>query len=385
MSLISPARFISLDTALLGNIVRDRYSKDAANRSRALGFMKSLINAGIVPLLSWHHVEELLKHENIEVATNRFDFLRSLPLVGWIGMHDGTAGIGSIVDIRTYETVAGFENPSFSAVQIRDLVRTKIFRVGPGYEAISGLEGGIWQALRPALQEHEERTRHIVAISRATHIDISKEKAIKFIVGERRSPEEAAAAFDWLRRALAAQISERGDRRIESPETVAREFMQEVVQESGGLIQGSAQDAILQLASWGIDIKDIGPETLMGEIMDLGIFRQQMRGINNRLGLPWDKLIEIVKPERVPCWLIVDSIRKHGQDVPERKGSDLNDSYLAVLSAYADFSFVDKRTNENLIRARRKDPVVTSLIRHVDKYGLYFELLKSMRHHAGNV
>lgn len=385
MSSISSARFISLDTALLGNIARDRYSKDVAKRSRALSFMKSLISLGLVPLLSWHHIEELLKHESIEVATNRFDFIRSLPLVAWIGVHDGSEGVGSIVDIHAHEIVAAFENPSLSAIQIRDLVREKLLRVGPGCEAISHLEDGIWQLLRPVLQERERRARHIVAISQSTHIDVSNEKATKFITGERRSAAEAMAAVDWLRRALGVQISERGDRRIESPEAVAREFMQEVVQESGGLIQGSVQGAIEQLASWGIDIKDIGPETLMGEIMDLGIFRQQMRGINSRLRLPWDRLVENVRPERVPCWLIVDSIRKHGQDVPERKGSDLNDSYLAVLSAYADFSFVDKRTNENLVRARRKDPVVTSLIRHADRYGLYFELLKSMRPHVGNV
>lgn len=54
-------------------------------------------------------------------------------------------------------------------------------------------------------------------------------------------------------------------------------------------------------------------------------------------------------------------MRRHAQDQPERKGSELNDTHLLCLAPYADRTFVDKRTLESARRARNKSPMFEGL------------------------
>jgi hypothetical protein len=49
----------------------------------------------------------------------------------------------------------------------------------------------------------------------------------------------------------------------------------------------------------------------------------------------------------------------------------LTDNYLACLSAYADVTYVDKRTLENFRRAEQKSPELKVLLRRVEKASNY--------------
>jgi hypothetical protein len=62
----------------------------------------------------------------------------------------------------------------------------------------------------------------------------------------------------------------------------------------------------------------------------------------------------------------------------EHKGSELSDECLACLAAYADITYVDKRTYENVRRARRKWPAFASIIRRVEKAADYREIAKHL-------
>lgn len=68
--------------------------------------------------------------------------------------------------------------------------------------------------------------------------------------------------------------------------------------------------------------------------------------------------------------------------MPEREGSELADSYLACLAAYADVTFVDKRTHENFRRARHKCAEFGVLTRRVEKAADYKEVA---RHFSGGM
>jgi hypothetical protein len=69
------------------------------------------------------------------------------------------------------------------------------------------------------------------------------------------------------------------------------------------------------------------------------------------------------------------SLRLHGHDLPERKGSDLTDSFLAsALSPYIDLVIVDKRTKENLRRTLQKVPAISNLLNRVEKASHYWDV-----------
>jgi hypothetical protein len=62
-------------------------------------------------LLSWHHIEEILKHGNDAVFDARTDFLQSLPLIGWVGSFTQEDLPGSLIDMLAYEVMAGLAQP----------------------------------------------------------------------------------------------------------------------------------------------------------------------------------------------------------------------------------------------------------------------------------
>jgi hypothetical protein len=67
-------------------------------------------------------------------------------------------------------------------------------------------------------------------------------------------------------------------------------------------------------------------------------------------------------------------MRAHAHDQPERKGSEVNDTHLLCLAPYADITYVDKRTLENVRRARRKVGAFSQLVGRVEKAGGYAEI-----------
>jgi hypothetical protein len=61
-------------------------------------------------------------------------------------------------------------------------------------------------------------------------------------------------------------------------------------------------------------------------------------------------------------------------DTSEWDGSELADRYMACLAAYADITYVDKRTHEGSRQARQKSKVFASLVRRIEKAGGYSEI-----------
>jgi hypothetical protein len=77
--------------------------------------------------------------------------------------------------------------------------------------------------------------------------------------------------------------------------------------------------------------------------------------------------------KQLPSWIIQSSLRKYGQDLPERKGSDMTDLHLATLAPYA-ITYVDKRTKENFRRASLKSEEFRRLVCETKKASSYVEI-----------
>jgi hypothetical protein len=363
-------RIAALDTALLGAFCGDAVSKDGALRVRARTFLKALYARNTVPLLTWHHVEELLSHGSLDVANRRLDVLRSLPATAWIrGATDPDGPPGSFIDALIREVRAAYSNTDLSCAHVRDAVRPELASIGSGEEALGRFADGSWEMLRGCFAQRQRRSRETVAIARAKHVDVSKALATTLFTGTRRSREEAARVFASLSKSLANEIRTRGDERIGSPAQVANAFVQDVMHDADLFSDPNAY-----LVSLLIDPSEVHATMTMGELMDIAAFRKRLSVVNTTLRLPWAELIKRVTPTRLPSIYIEDALRLHSQELVRHPGSELSDSHLATFVAYADFNFVDKRTAENLRRAAQKVPPLGELLRHAEKSGLYFKV-----------
>jgi len=175
-------RFLALDSSHLIAAARDKHSAEKVRQRSANRFEESLLDSGCIPLLCWHHVEELLKHRDERVVADRVGFIHALPMVAWIRDYTGAEGLGSVVDILAAEAAAALESPLANVVGIRDRTAEGLITFGTGAQAI-GPYVNTWRELQLELWQREERTREIVAISRSTYVDNSKTKVVDLLKG----------------------------------------------------------------------------------------------------------------------------------------------------------------------------------------------------------
>ena len=325
-----------------------------------------MADSACLPLISWHQFEELLTHRDAHLVDARVRFLRSLPLVAWIAPSRPDAGPGSVLDIFSAEVKAALAEPTCDPTRVRDRAKEGLIRVGAGSDAIPDIFLD-WRVLREVFQDRAARAREIVAISRSTFVDMGRVRIADLMRQPLREPADTHAQLARLRTTLATDIVERGDRRIPDPGAVAIEFVSGLDLDRDALTADGRHPAVNILLSQGLELDDIGPETTVGQAGTLSIFLTRLRQVSELEGLTFLQVKKVVTMDRLPVTLIENGMRDNAQDVAERKGSDLNDVNLLCLSPYADLTFVDKRTLENLLRARRKCPSLSTFTGNVRK------------------
>jgi hypothetical protein len=359
---IVPAKFIALDSSILGYLAKDHFSSDAVKRKDAANFLKCLADNAIIPFLCVHHFYELIKIRDDKVAKDRFNFLRLIPQVAWVSTINDNQ-LGSIVDVLVAECRTALQENKLSVLEVRDKTRNSLIRFGTGTEAMSSYEE-VWEDLRPYLWTQEERTRETVAIRRAKVIDISKKPISHFMNGSIREQEEAITFFNQLKAKMTEEIQNHGDKRIPNSNEVASRFYDEIAdsEEVFHLKNGGLQQF---LNYHEIDIEELGENALMEDLLNLIDFQAKLKVAHKKFNMSWESFKKSIQPEQVPSWLIESSLFLHSQEQPEYKGSELNDCWLACLSPYVDLIYVDKRVKNDFERAFRKAPVLCELLNKV--------------------
>ena len=359
---------MALDTSLLSAIARDKFSRLPGRREHASVFASTLGDLGCVVLLCWHHVEELIAHNDQKVVADRLAFIRSSPLLAWVSSASGDEGLGSIVDILAVEVSAALV-PSAGVGAVRDRAATKLIRFGTGEQALRPYES-YWDILKEQIRERQEKIRDIVAISRSDYNDMSKTKLSVLEKGKLRSPEDRDRQFELSRR-LAQDIQHRGDERIKDAAASADRFFNDVKSKALAIVPDGSTPVHLIMRAHGIEPSEMRPDATPEDVGELAAFRRRLQIVSQIVAVPFEELKVRVREDQIPSCVIQGAINRHRQDTPERKGSDLTDNYLSCLSAYADITYVDKRTLENIRRAERKCPELTALLRRGEKASNY--------------
>lgn len=373
------AKTVALDSNHWANWIRDAFSPDRVVRQDARGFAEDLLALGYTILLSCHHVQELMAHADEQIVNHRLSFIRNMTLISWIGNFGEFSFLGGITDIMAAEVVSAFRYRG-DAQTVREAAKPLLLRSGPGSAAI-GDDPLLRRVMRDWAQQRADDDRTITAI--APFRFIRPETTVgELMAGKIRDPEQTRSIFTALQQALAIEITEHGDRRITDPAARAQSF----IGEAEALAQdtpASARELIVWgLAKQGIEADDLHPEMTMAEVGRLGLFRSQLRVVAPNTGIPFEDLKGRVSMEQLPHRVIAHALEMNAPRLPERKGSNLNDGYLASLAAYADTLYVDKRTAENFRRATLKTPELRPLIGTVAKAASYREIPAQLKQQA---
>ena len=329
----------------------------------ALDLHDRLLRGGRVPFLSMHHLEELLVVDDPVSARDRVTFLRSLPLVAWMQTPQDV-GLGSIVDILSAEAVAhdaGHEG----IADIRDHVRLSLMRVGHGKGAV-GVDAWVWDVARHAMRERRAHIGMVAALSDMRAMDDTQTFG-QLCKQSIRSPAEREEMLSAMHRAAFVR-SKNADARRSDAEALdfANQFVARVIAQMPPHDVPVRQLLIDSYMKQGVDEHEIRDDHTIAELSALATFRSQLMVVAEKTGLPFQRL-KRVEMQSLPSWRIADALRRHGQERTKKPGSDVHDQHLAVLAAYTDILFVDKRTLEDFRRVRQKEPELAALFREIRK------------------
>ena len=370
--LLTRPRFVALDSSHLGKLARDYFSRDAEKRNRARAFQADIGGKACILLICWHHVVELLRHRDPKVVSDRLEYLKGISLLAWVRAFSDDRMPGSIIDIHCHEISAALRLPSTDAAAVCAEAAKQLICFGSGDQAMQPFLS-TWQLLQPELWKQEQREREVVAISRSKVLDFSNTKLSDWLTGGLRSPEDAAQRLEQFAQLLGHDIKARGDERIPSPSDTANHFFSQVVQDAARAFSEPGSPALQILELFGVYPEDIRADMTLGDVSSLAAYRQRLRVINQTLQMPWER-IRHISESALPSFVILDALRRYGHDQPERKGSELADGYLAVLSAYIDVTFIDKRVLESFRRARKASTTFSTLTRRVEKSADYWDI-----------
>jgi hypothetical protein len=339
-------------------------------RQRASGLHDRILEQGRVPLLSWHHLEELLGGKDDECATARVASLQAMPFIAWLRLPQANEGIGSIVDIFAAEVMAACEGHNDLA-GVRDRARSLLLMSGTGRQAI-GEHGWVWDAMRPIIHSRQDHLTTVASLGSMKTFDQQKTvgELSKLYIADRDTMCMKLAAIN-------EQAFQRALRGTDGDEAKARAMAADFIERALAMAPppgATVRDLLVStLTAQGLDEAEIRDECVLGDLTRLGMFRSLLRVAAEATGRPFAEL-KRVPMDLIPSFVIDEAIQTYRQPRDKLPGSDVHDKNLAALAAYCDVLYVDRRTSEDLLRVRRKEPQIDALMGTVAK-GADFEAL----------
>lgn len=368
MQILKPT-VIAPDSSHWAKWIDATHAADAGRRGEARTLHARLMERGRIPLLTWHHLDELLGVEDGRTAERRVAFLQSLPMVMWFRL--GEAGLASIVQVLAAEAMAACEGHA-DLMSIRDRARQLLMETGPGYRAI-GEDALFWREASPLFRARKGHSDLVAALPPLNVFDENR------TIGElsRLGVSSPAAKKDMLARIRLnvlrqATISIGGD--AARAEAFADEFMDRVADGLARSAPSAREFLVMKLVEQGIDEGEIRDDCVLADLSRLGTFRSQLREVASYTGRSFEEL-KRVPMDMLPTRVVNHALLAYGQPRERRPGSDLNDRYLGTFAAYCDVLYVDKRTAEDFRRAVRKEPRLAGLIGEIATAPDFYALL----------
>ncbi len=336
-----------------------------------------LFVANWIPVLYWHHFEELLRHANEEVAENRVKFLLTLPLVAWVSRADcRTEIIGSVVDLHATEIkiFLSCEQCNTSTNEFIQSTRAQLLKFGKPSE-ITMLT--MWRELRPYLMDMGIKQQEIASICHTT-IDTYANVPLSALNNKAAMSWELAKQFysDEVS-SINNELVRRGDKRLLNPDDLAAWFCDVVFSNIAAIAGSHRPPAEAFVEHFGFSIGDFHRDLNLGEFKEAVRRRKQLEVSVAQLGLRIEDVWPKLRDRLMPSEEIISQIRKSRKNAARSSGSDLNDDYHATLIPYLDAVVVDKRTHENLRQAKRRNPELSLLLKPVLK-AAYYHLIPSI-------
>jgi len=371
MALIKP-KFIAIDSSMLGKWVVDVHSNDPSARKMSGNVLDYIQLKEWIPVISWHHIEELIRYPDEAVAERRMNFLFSLPHVAWIWRANGSDFVGSVVDVQAAEIQVHLSAEYDSAKKRRLATRNLLLCFGKLSEILAL---NFWRDFRPITMGMGKEQQRIASV-RHSNSNVNNNTPLSVLKGKKTlSFEEAKQACQDDIPKHTQELIERGDKRLSKheAEAVAQVFSDKIFSLFPEKKSGrSAYESFFK--QFGHKPNEFSKDVTLGEFKDAVVRRRKLKISIHQLGLKIESVWPRLQNYQLPSEKVISEIRRSRKNAKRASGSDLNDDYLASLMPYLDAVVVDKRTYEYLMQAKKRNPQISALIDSMIKVRTYNQL-----------
>lgn len=370
--IISKPKFIAIDSSTLSEWAKNAYSNNSNHREIASGVLNQILSENWIPVITWHHFEELLRYSDEVAVENRMRFLLNLPQVAWIWRADGLNHIGSAVDVLAAE-IKIYLSTEFSAIAEDFLLATRAcllrFGVPSDIPTLS-----MWRELRPCMMALGKKQQEIASILHTSPSDNDNTPLSALKDKSPFSSEEQKQAYRKEVSTLKDELVTQGDKRLSEHEAVAQNFCDDIFSNISGISKSKQTIDEAFAEQFGYTLNELPKNITLGEFKDMAVRRQQLAISARQLGLEIESVWPRLRECRLPSQEIIFEIRKSRRNATRASGSDLNDDYIASLLPYLDAVVVDKRIHEYLQQAKKRNPRLSMFMASMLKVGSYRQL-----------
>ncbi len=370
MSIIQP-KFIAIDSSILINWAADATSTDIKLKKRAIGVLDGIMSQNWLPVICWHHFEELARHADENLVESRIEFLMSFPMLAWIWRADGYNHLGSVVDVVSAEIQMFVSKQEMSKDEKRACVRSCMLRFGKPQD-IPTL--ALWKELHPYCIALGKRQQEISSICHISSNEHDKTQLSELDSKSVMAKEQARQAYISEVSSVTNELIAKGDKRLDNPEEISRSFCDHVFSEVQGISKCKSKLSESFINHFGFSKCDLPDNATLSDFKKAVVRREQLEISVRQLGFNLDDVWYKLKNHLLPSEEIISEIRTSRKNAPRSSGSDINDDYLASLIPYLDAVLVDKRTHEYLRQAKIRNPRFFSSIKSIFKAGSYYQL-----------
>jgi hypothetical protein len=357
---VTKPRFVILDTATISRAAK--YPTDVQVKE----LLRIFHRGDWIPFVTFHQLEEA-SLGNSKDFRKRFDFLRSLPHVGYLALPENRASIGKCTDLQIFEIECLAAHPNATHAEIIEAVRPKVCSGFGAGEEIVNFE--FWEHYRE--KEAPKRRQRFAELANTNHFlifDINQKLPEKGEIIQVCSKQEALLRAKQQANWLGRQICERGDHRGINPQTTATGFLQEIIQEcrdedfAAGKL---SYDEFLERAGVKRDRMPANPTE--EDFICEAAFVMEIEAIARRLLKNKNELLHVVRKEQLPSWVVWNELHRKILRMPKSQIGNGNDKNIAAFGLYVDVLDVDKRIVEMLQQSSRENSLLLEVFKRVPK------------------
>lgn len=375
-SIIVP-KLIAIDTSILGKVAKDYSSQTHSRRNKALKFLTTITDRGLIPFFCMHHFQEILQHDNDSVVNSRLSLIKRFPQVAWVKSLSPEGLVGSIIDVQGTEISKLINDPDISIEALVAEIRQELILYSSGESFMNAIEEKLL-FLRNLNAFETHKSKAISSISHVRNPNIDNLKLSELHRSQLKSPSEVDESMKLLRETLKQELHTRGDRKLENQDETIDQFL-ELVLKGGLKMYEPNQDSLYKkfISSSGIEKHEVDENWTVAELGDYSIFKEKIKIIARSFNFDLNKALKI-PPSVIPSWFIWVELDKKTREEKFAAGSNIIDKYLASLAFYADILIVDKRVKEYFKQITQKHERFSFINNHIIKLSKYEILEKQL-------